>query len=84
MKRFLDTVQLLLVLASTTAVVDATLAVPTEPAGYHSTEGGRGEPPTDRRFGDLARLDRRSREDRQRALGRSRTADPLELFARVD
>jgi hypothetical protein len=86
MKRFLETVQILLLLASTTAVVDATraLAVPAEPAGYHATESSRGAPSRDRRFGDLARLDRRNREERQRALGRSRATNALERSARAD
>ena len=46
MKRFLETVQLLLLLASTTAVVDATraLAALPEPAGYRATESSRGAP----------------------------------------
>ena len=85
MKRFLETIQLLLALASTTAVIDATraIAAPAEPVGYHATEGGRGEPSRDRRFGDLARLDRRSREERQRALG-SRATSSAGLSARVD
>ena len=86
MKRFLETIQLLLVLASTTAVIDATraLAIPAEPVGYHSTGGGRGEPSRDRRFGDLARLDRRSREERQRALSRVRERSSAGLSARVE
>jgi hypothetical protein len=86
MKRFLETVQLLLVLASITAVIDATrtLAAPPDPLGYHATEGGRGEPARDRRFGDLARLDRRSREDRQRSLGRVRATSSAGLSARGD
>ena len=86
MKRFLEKIQLLLVLASTTAVIDATrtLAVPVEPTGYHAIESGRGAPPKDRRFGDLARLDRRSREDLQRRLGRARMTRRLELSARID
>ena len=86
MKRFLETIQLLLVLASTAAVIDATraLAAPVEPVGYHSTGGGRGEPDRDRRFGDLARLDRKSREDRQRALGRLHKTSSAGLSAHVD
>jgi hypothetical protein len=86
MKRFLETIQLLLLLASTAAVVDATraLAAPAEPVGYHGIESGRGEPSRDRRFGDLARLERRSREERQRAVGRSRRASSVSLSTRVD
>jgi hypothetical protein len=86
MKRSLETIQLLLLLASTTAVVDATraLAAPAEPLGYHGTETGRGEPSRDRRFGDLARLERRSREERQRAVERSGKASSASLSARVD
>jgi hypothetical protein len=85
-KRFLEMVQLLLALASTTAVIDTTrsLAAPAEPAGYHATEGERGEPRGDRRFGDLARLDRKSREERQRSLARLRSTNSLELVTRVD
>jgi hypothetical protein len=83
-RRFLDTVQLLLVLASATAVVDATraLAFEAEPSAYHATQGGRGEPAQDRRFGDLARLDRRSREDRQRRVRAPRTKS-AEVLARL-
>jgi len=64
-KRLLETIQVLLTLASVCAVVDATL-LPVRPqggAGYHAGSAmPQGRVRGDRSFGDLARTERKRRE----------------------
>ena len=70
-KRFLEIMQFVVTFASTCAVVDASRAysAPDLRPGYHSTLPGRSER-SDRRIGDLARIDRKRREAEQQASRR--------------
>jgi hypothetical protein len=72
MKRLCEATQLLLVLVSAIGAIGATCATePVATAAYHADDGRRGHRTPDRRFTDLGRLDRRSREERQHAIGRA-------------
>jgi len=64
-KRFLEKIQLVLTFASFCAVVDATFvdALPQNPTGYHAAGAPQGEAHGDRLFNDLARTERKRREE---------------------
>src|SRR5690349_12374516 len=64
-KRFLEKIQLVLTFASFCAVVDATFvdALPHDPTGYQAGGTTQTEAREDRLFNDLARTERKRRED---------------------
>lgn len=68
-KRVLDIVQLLLSFASVCAVVDASRLTPQRPHadGYRASVPGPRNDDVDRRFTDLARVERQRREAEQLA-----------------
>lgn len=71
-QRFLKITQLIIGFASITAAADASWSTPrydTRPGHYAPGETERDE---DRRFGDLARMERKRREDAQRRCCRSK------------
>jgi hypothetical protein len=77
MKRFCDATHLVLVLVSAFGAISETCAAePVEIHAYRSDDGTRGHRTPDRRFADLARLDRRNREERQHAIGRTIASRP--------
>jgi hypothetical protein len=63
-KRLLETVQFLLTFISVCAVLETTRidASPADPSGYYAGAPQRSEADGDRRFGDLARAERKRRE----------------------
>ena len=67
-KRFLERIQILLTFASFCTVVDTTFidALPHDPTGYHPAAPRQAEARGDRLFGDLARTERKRREDQVR------------------
>jgi hypothetical protein len=64
-KRYLEKIQLVLTFASFCAVVDATFvdALPHEATGYHAAGVPQAEGRGDRLFNDLARTERKRREE---------------------
>jgi hypothetical protein len=64
-KRFLEKIQIVLTFASFCAVVDATFvdALPHDAAGYHAGNAPQAEVHGDRLFNDLARTERKRREE---------------------
>jgi hypothetical protein len=83
MKRLWETTQWLLVLVSAVGAIDTTYAAKrVESAVYVADNGTRGHRTPDRRFADLARIDRRSREERQYAIARA-TASLRQSGSRV-
>jgi hypothetical protein len=72
MARLVERIQIVLMIVSVTAVVDASrIAAAEAPAGYRPARGAEDERSPDRRFADLARLDRKEREELQREIRRS-------------
>jgi len=67
-KRFLERIQILLTFASFCTVVDTTFidALPHDPTGYSPAGPPQAEARGDRLFGDLARTERKRREDQVR------------------
>ena len=63
--RFLERIQILLTFASFCTVVDATFvdALPHDATGYHAGGAPQAEARGDRLFNDLARTERKRRED---------------------
>jgi hypothetical protein len=63
-KRFLEKIQLVLTFASFCAVVDATFvdALPRDAMGYHAGHAPQAEAHGDRLYNDLARTERKRRE----------------------
>ena len=64
-KRFLEKIQIVLTFASFCAVVDATFvdALPHDATGYHAGNAPQAEAHGDRLFNDLARTERKRREE---------------------
>ena len=72
MRRLCEATQVLLVLVSGIGEIGETYAAePVEAGVYVADDGTRGRQTPDRRFADLARLDRRDREQRQHAMRRA-------------
>ncbi len=64
-KRFLERIQILVTFASFCTVVDATFvdALPHDPTGYRAGNAPQDEAHGDRLFNDLARTERKRREE---------------------
>jgi len=67
-KRFLERIQILLTFASFCTVIDTTFidALPHDPTGYYPAAPPQAEARGDRLLGDLARTERKRREDQVR------------------
>jgi hypothetical protein len=78
MKRLLRITEVVLMLASVTAVVDASRveAAPVSRPAFHAAWTPEHENAPDRRFADLARVNRKDRENRHRRMGRSLALRP--------